>query len=266
VRKYVLRADARLQFALQRRYDRRLGVDTSGALELDEHDDATEERIFYAAAPARMLRHTLERLRPGPEDVFVDIGSGKGLAVLVAAQLPYRRVIGVELAADLTRVAERNVERIGAHVRCQQIELVTADALEWEIPADASVVFLYCPFIGEVFDRVIDRVVASHDAHPRMLHIVYGYPFEHNRLVTRERLAVVDVNSSKWPTRPGWWQTDHVFVTYQLVPEGAGPPEPLGGGFRQRRALEHWRRPNDTRFILYPPGGGEPIVSTSPNG
>jgi tRNA1(Val) A37 N6-methylase TrmN6 len=40
---------------------------------------------------------------------FVDGGAGKGRALLLAAELPFRKVIGVELNEALARIAQRNV-------------------------------------------------------------------------------------------------------------------------------------------------------------
>ena len=97
------------------------------------------------------FRAALKRLRPTADDVFVDIGSGKGQAIIAAAQLPIARAIGVELAEDLTAVARANLARVQARLRCPHIELVNADAVEWPIPDDVSIIYLYCPFIGDLF-------------------------------------------------------------------------------------------------------------------
>jgi SAM-dependent methyltransferase len=259
-RRFARRADERLQVGLQRSFERRLGVDTFGARGLSEFGIAREDRVYHVASPARTLRRTLERLGPGPGDVFADVGSGKGQAVLVAAQLPYRRVIGVELAPALTEVARENVDRARPRLTCPEVELVTSDALEWEIPDDLTVAYLYCPFLGDTFEAFVERLVESHDANPRPLHLVYAYPFEHNRLVVNDRFAVVDVNSTDWPRVPGWWDNDKTIVTYRLLEPGAPPPEPIEHGYRQRKALELWSRPHSIRFELHPPDG-EPIYS-----
>jgi SAM-dependent methyltransferase len=259
-RRFARRADRRLQEGLQRSFERRLGVDTFGARGLSEYGIAREDRVYHVASPAVTLRRTLERLNPGPDQVLADIGSGKGQAVLVAAQLPYRRVIGVELADGLTAAARANVERARDRLTCTDVRLVTADALAWEIPEDLTVAYLYCPFLGDTFEAFVERLVESHDANPRPLHLVYAYPFEHNHLVRHDRFAVVDVNSTHWPRVPGWWDNDKTIVTYRLLEPGAPAPEPIERGYRQRKALELWSRPHDIRFELHPPDG-EPIYS-----
>src|SRR3984885_13557549 len=41
-----------------------------------------------------------------PEFTFIDIGSGKGRALLMASQYPFRRILGIELLPVLHRVAK----------------------------------------------------------------------------------------------------------------------------------------------------------------
>src|SRR5271167_2282557 len=43
------------------------------------------------------------------EFTFIDIGSGKGRALLMAADYPFRRILGIELLPELHRVAKENI-------------------------------------------------------------------------------------------------------------------------------------------------------------
>ena len=45
------------------------------------------------------LRWGLRRVHPGPDDVLVDFGCGKGRVICEAARRPFARVIGVEISA-----------------------------------------------------------------------------------------------------------------------------------------------------------------------
>ncbi len=259
----ALALERRLQGGLQRSFERRLGIETARNVDLRDLGIAQAGRIFYVAAPAIAFRAALRRLRPVASDVFVDLGSGKGQAVIVAAMSPLGKVIGVELSEDLTSIARANVESARPRLRCPDIELISADALEWPVPDDLSVVYMYSPFIGDLLTTVLERLFASFDARPRPLFVIYGYPWEHNWLVQTGRVRTVDVNFANWPRRPGWWDNDHVIVTYQVTsPDGSAPERQIaGGGFGWRKAMEYWSRPNDTSFVLYPPRGGAPLRS-----
>ena len=54
---------------------------------------------------------------------FIDIGSGKGRVLLMAADYPFSRVIGVELLPALHRIAEQNIDKYcETRRRCLQVE------------------------------------------------------------------------------------------------------------------------------------------------
>src|SRR5262249_59289520 len=122
--------------------DRRLQVDTAGAVGFDDLEHGGTIGYFdYTATDWITLRRGLGYLDVGPDDVFVDLGSGKGRVLLMAAMHPFKRVIGVELSAKLNAIARTNVERASHRLRCKEVELVVADATEYELPDDVTVVF-----------------------------------------------------------------------------------------------------------------------------
>ena len=51
------------------------------------------------------------------EFTFLDIGSGKGRALLLAAEYPFRRIVGVELMPELNSMAEENIRRFASQKR-----------------------------------------------------------------------------------------------------------------------------------------------------
>lgn len=46
----------------------------------------------------------------GAAEVFLDYGSGKGRALIMAAQYPFRRILGVEFSPQLSLIASQNIE------------------------------------------------------------------------------------------------------------------------------------------------------------
>ncbi len=250
----------------QRVFERRLGARTSGHLYLDDVGQASEGRAFYEGCQWLPVRRVLASLRPGPDDVFVDLGSGKGQALLIAGLLPFGRVVGVELVDELTTAAQRNIDAARPRLRASSVEAVTADVLEWPVPDDLSVVFLYCPFTGPLFAAAMERIFASYDRNPRPLHLVYAYPWEHNWLLRSGRVVVEDVRPAQWPTTPWWWRSGWSVVTYRVVGPGAGGPgvpDVRRRLFRPRRALRKWGGPHDHVFKLVRDGR---VVATSDPG
>src|SRR5205085_2413877 len=76
------------------------------------------------------------------EDVFLEVGCGMGLVLLDAARLPFRRVVGVDVVPQFTDAAKQLLDRNRSLLRCREFEVTTADVLDYEIPDDATVVYL----------------------------------------------------------------------------------------------------------------------------
>jgi SAM-dependent methyltransferase len=234
-------------------FERWLGVSTVGHHDLDQVGLADEGRVFYEGSQWIPVHRALRTLRPGLDDVLVDLGSGKGQAVLIAARLPFGRVLGVELVPALSQEARHNIARARPRLRAGEVEVVTADALTWEIPRDLSVVYLYCPFTGDLFHSVMERIFASYDECPRRLHIVYTFPWEHNWLMGSGRVTVQDVLPAEWPPKPWWWRGGWVTVIYRVLgPREGGPsvPRVRRRFLRPAAALERWGSSNDNVFRL----------------
>ena len=222
-RRWLRRAYWRVVGSTHRAFELRYGIRTEGDVDLEDLGVAGEHRLGYEGSHWVGVRRALGRLGVTGDDVFIDFGSGKGPAVLVAATFPFGRAAGVEISDDLSQAARRNLERSRLRPRADQVEFVTADVLEYDIPDDLSVVYLYNPFTGLLFARFMERLLQSLERRPRPLRLVYNYPFEHNYVMGTGRFRPIDLTYSYWPAwyrRPGY-----VIVTYEaLTPEG----EPYG--------------------------------------
>jgi SAM-dependent methyltransferase len=182
--------------------DRRRGVDTTAEVELADLHLADAHLVDYQASGWRDLRAVLPPGSVGPDDVFLDVGSGKGRILLEAAtRYPFRRVIGLELSAALNEIAARNLAACESARRSGPVELVTADVRAYRVPDDVTVVYAYNPFGGPVFQQLVDELVASVDRRPRSVRLVYRNPVEHDRLAATGRFRLVRVRRGRRPGR-----------------------------------------------------------------
>lgn len=132
----------------------------------------------YQPIEAEIFRDMMQALSLDFEGfTFVDIGSGKGRAILLAAEYPFRRIIGVELLPELDRIAKENIRRVtqakGAGL---PLESVCGDATEFAFPEEPLVVFLFHPLPEAAFRTVIENLRQSLDRLPRRTHVVYANP------------------------------------------------------------------------------------------
>jgi SAM-dependent methyltransferase len=110
---------------------------------------------------------------------FIDLGSGKGRVLLMAAMYPFARVVGVEVQPELDAIARRNIEVFDEPgQQCRNIESVCCDAREYEFPAENIVLYLFNPFPDYVLHEVLENLVASSRQVPRSIIVLYNAPFE----------------------------------------------------------------------------------------
>lgn len=142
-------------------FDRTYGVDTSGFVSAARctPDEKLARHISpYVGSQPSLIRTVLMSM-PEPERyAFVDIGCGKGRPLIVASELPYQRVLGVDVSTELTAVARTNAEVIAArYPHRTAIEIETGDACNLRAPAACVVYYMY-----HAFNRIlVDALVAN---------------------------------------------------------------------------------------------------------
>jgi hypothetical protein len=173
-------------------HERRQAVDTSPHISLESLGVEHPDRNWYEPAAWTTLRTVLPRSEVRPSDVFVDFGSGMGRMIQQAATYPFAQVIGVEVSDRLNEIARTNFERNRDRFRCQSVEFVTCDAVEFPIPDDMSHAYMYNPFKGETFRTVMRNIIGSIDRAPRRLVLIYDNPTQRQLLEETGRFELVD--------------------------------------------------------------------------
>ena len=155
-------------------FDLAHGVDTSGLVPaanlVTGHPNDEHVTAYYGVAPS-LLRTLISQWRetPPPHPIgdytFIDFGAGKGRALLVASELPFREIIGIELNPELAAIAEKNLDLWNeAHAsdptapRVAPTRLLHQDALTIVIPATPCVAFLFHPFEAPVLRSLLRRI------------------------------------------------------------------------------------------------------------
>jgi len=132
----------------------------------------------YQPCDPELFRATVGGLEIAYEQfTFVDIGSGKGRALLLAAEYPFRRIVGVEWMPELHRSALENIRRLQSGTqKCRDIEPICADARQFEFPAGALLVFLFNPLPERALKAVIGNLEEAIRLEPRPVWLVYHNP------------------------------------------------------------------------------------------
>jgi len=182
-------------------HDRRLGIDASGLhwpdeLALPGRNAAHANEYF--GTPSWVFGRALDAL--GLETrrfVFVDLGSGKGRSLLLAAGRPFLRVEGVELSEAMHRVALRNIARAKeAGALCAPVVAHRKDVTDYELPKEPFILYLFNPFGEAVVSKLLDNLEASLRDCPREGYLIY-LNAKHRHCVDR-RFFLQEMPRSTW--------------------------------------------------------------------
>jgi SAM-dependent methyltransferase len=137
----------------------------------------------YRATKFRPMLRLLSQLELPRDCTFVDIGAGKGRALLIASRYGFRRVLGIEFSPSLCDIARKNIAVFSARAGYgSTIEVLEADAAAYCFGPDDSVLFMYNPFDGHVMQALIRNLQRSLEVHPRPLWLIYNTPQYHDAL------------------------------------------------------------------------------------
>ena len=187
------------------RFDQVYGVNTAGEIPgraLDTESRNVPHNNGYGAIFPEPFAEVVKQLPIDFEQsLFIDFGSGKGRAVLLASEFSFRKIVGIEFSPELHEIAEVNCENYrSATQECSTIELQCIDAAEYEIPPEPAIFFFYNPFGAEVMTPICAKIDRSLRKFPRKVFIVYFWPQNASLWDKTKTLEKVPVRQPSWPT------------------------------------------------------------------
>lgn len=156
----------------ERWYELRHGIRVSGIIELDHlaiQGGNKSHGYRYEAVNHSAFRLALSLLEvPLSDYAFIDLGCGKGFALILASQCGFKKLIGVEFSSALSEVCRRNLTSYYEHRRpvCQPpFEIFDLDVTEFVAPPGNIVFFMCNPFdeavVRETFRNLLARTAGG---------------------------------------------------------------------------------------------------------
>ena len=157
-------------------FDLRHGTDTSGCLGSAVLPPTSLSALFITGYIGIGPSALVEAIAALPIDhqrfTFVDLGCGKGRALLVASQFPFRRLLGVELAPELCRIAEANIATRPEWAK--RISILEHDAATISLPDGPLIIFMFHPFFARILRRVLANLQRQLRRSPRETWLLYA--------------------------------------------------------------------------------------------
>ena len=151
-------------------FDRIWGTDTGGLIPreslLTGHPSDRHLTAYYAVAPSILAALIDLWLQTPPElpidrYTFLDLGAGKGRALMTGALHPFQQAMGVELNRCLAMVCQENLKLfLESAPVLSPPSIEEGDVLEVPLPVGPILAFMFHPFEAPLLRRVLKRLAA----------------------------------------------------------------------------------------------------------
>lgn len=159
----------------QQQFDRTFGVDTAGVIPLcalNIENPEWRDGVAYEATAPELFDSVISSLPiKFDEFAFIDLGSGKGRALLLASRFAFASISGVEISDQLNEIANQNIRATGIRATS-----TCMSASRFVFPHKPTVAYMFNPFGEAVLEKVLSNISASLQEHPRPFFIVYRTP------------------------------------------------------------------------------------------
>jgi len=154
-------------------YDHKYNIDTLGLYNLKEDASLYGDEKRYQATNYDRIIKIINYLKLKENDVFVDLGCGKGRVILLASTKKIKKVIGIELRKSMVDIARKNINNF--KFKKTPIEIFHCDAANYNFKEE-TVFFMFHPFEWKTLKIVLNNIKKSLIENPRKIHIVYHSP------------------------------------------------------------------------------------------
>tara|TARA_Y100000590_G_scaffold446052_1_gene579045 strand:- start:41092 stop:41736 length:645 start_codon:yes stop_codon:yes gene_type:complete len=121
-----------------------------------EPQDVNPEISPYLPSRYEPLVEVLKRISFSSKDVFVDVGAGKGRAMIIASKMGFKKVKGIELSRPLFIKANKILEKANLNY-----ELINSNILDYKIKEEDNFFYLYDPFQDDILKAFLNNLVQS---------------------------------------------------------------------------------------------------------
>jgi hypothetical protein len=164
LKKLAIIADKILNTVYDWHFDFRYSVSTRKFVDIANLETNSESILGarrYEGIPVRHFKNFLNSLDFDYKKFhFIDLGSGKGRAIMLASFYPFKSVTGVEIASNLHQVAIHNIENLQNSKKniCKKISSINSDVLDYIVPEGDKIFFLYNPFDSKILKIFLDKL------------------------------------------------------------------------------------------------------------
>lgn len=156
-------------------------MDIVSSIVNDDINKPNEDSTYYSAGFDYSLASVLSEFHFSKHDKVFDFGCGKGAALFLfnLFGVDSNNLGGVEYDERVYKIAKQNFER--AHYSTSNLYRNDAALLQTELD-NFNIFYMYNPFVGKTFEKVIQNIETSYKRNNRKIILIYANPICHDYL------------------------------------------------------------------------------------
>lgn len=141
----------------------------------------------YSKTNEKHLNEIFRCMDIGMNDSLLDVGCGKGVVLREAAKYPFGKIAGIDIDANLIKIANQNFKILNLSDR---IKCIDTDAVEFDEYSDYNTFFFFNPFGEKIFREVINKILKA-NGEKNQIKIIYHNPVYHKVIDETKRFIKV---------------------------------------------------------------------------
>ena len=164
------------------------GLDLTVAVE--SNSLGLDSSVVYRSSPSgnKYLKRVLDKLKISKDDEILDIGAGKGSAMVLMKQYSFFQVDGIELSIEITEIARKNFNIL----KLKNINIYNENAITFSKYNKYTIFYMYNPFLSIVMKKVLNQMIKSLNEKKSLVKIIYFNPECHEDIIATKYFFKID--------------------------------------------------------------------------
>lgn len=156
------------------------GLDTLKYVDVEDLGFSDKIGYRYEGTSIKIIRKVLKDLKITSQDRIIDIGCGKGRALIGFSKYPFTRITGLEISKDLLEICKNNLNIL----KINYIDLININALDFIDYSDYNYIYFYNPFPESTFRVVLNNLINTTSKNcSQSIYLIYKNPTCHEIII-----------------------------------------------------------------------------------
>jgi len=169
-------------FKIRSFFEKLKGIETLKYVTLEELGLSENEGIRYEPSKKKILHIAIKEIKEivSLNNVaIIDLGCGKGRALIELSKYPFRKIGGLEYSNDILNICKNNLRKL----KLWNIELFCMNVLDFKNYEEYDIYYFYNPFPQPVFKKVLENLIENNKKNKKPIYIIYIYATCHSLIM-----------------------------------------------------------------------------------